>query len=178
MEARREPSRAGQALNAEFGTHIIGNGIQNIKYALIKVIGRLADYTCLSCRLRFGPWTECVVVDGTSDLNCCANCHWHGNGTLCIFPRPWSNVSDYYTQPELILRILIQEAVLVEAAIEQLELHIYWVENSVFTTPDNVQQMQAQLVYTRAQWERLFRAVNSMRALLAEVEMAMGMGYH
>lgn len=56
MEARREPAlRADQTLNANFGLYIIGNRMQNIESAHVQVVGRRADYACISCHHNFGP---------------------------------------------------------------------------------------------------------------------------
>jgi hypothetical protein len=47
-----------------------------------QVVGAVQIKSCKSCRMKQGPWKDCVVVDGFL-VGACANCHYGGKGVRC-----------------------------------------------------------------------------------------------
>ncbi|KAJ5585150.1 uncharacterized protein N7459_004950 [Penicillium hispanicum] len=84
--AQREPILRNRKRIWDMQDRIIGKSIANIESALAQVVGRRAENACTACRRHLGPWNTCVVVDGTPELTCCANCHWGRNDSRCEFP--------------------------------------------------------------------------------------------
>jgi hypothetical protein len=51
---------------------------------LVQVAGDEAEQACKSCRKGHGPWTRCVVLEG-SLCGSCANCWYNACGSRCTF---------------------------------------------------------------------------------------------
>ncbi|CAG9996499.1 unnamed protein product [Clonostachys byssicola] len=65
----------------------------NVEAMLVQVAGDEPDQACRNCRKGHGPWTRCVVLEG-SLCGSCANCWYNACGSRCTFheskvdPRP------------------------------------------------------------------------------------------
>ncbi|CAG9944685.1 unnamed protein product [Clonostachys rosea f. rosea IK726] len=56
----------------------------NVEAMLVQVAGDEAEQACKSCRKGHGPWTRCVVLEG-SLCGSCANCWYNACGSRCTF---------------------------------------------------------------------------------------------
>ncbi|VUC34262.1 unnamed protein product [Clonostachys rosea] len=56
----------------------------NVEAMLVQVAGEEPARACKSCRKGHGPWTKCVVLEG-SLCGSCANCWYNACGSRCTF---------------------------------------------------------------------------------------------
>ncbi|CAI6092285.1 hypothetical protein V2G26_020882 [Clonostachys chloroleuca] len=56
----------------------------NVEAMLVQVAGDEAEQACKNCRKGHGPWTRCVVLEG-SLCGSCANCWYNACGSRCTF---------------------------------------------------------------------------------------------
>lgn len=71
------------------------SSIAKTEARVMQLNGRLLSFddSCTACKLGWGPFEDCVVVDrvpGFEGFIQCANCHWDGHGELCSFVRAYN----------------------------------------------------------------------------------------